>query len=83
MEFSFQFVAQLGRLPVEVASLRHCTGMLSHLTSSNPNVPNCTEGVISHAKIKDIKAMVCVFCSYAVFVLDIALKVKPSFVLQS
>jgi hypothetical protein len=49
----------LGRLPVEPAALREEVGMLFHSTSPNPNVPYWrTEGVISRAKIEDIKAMV-------------------------
>jgi hypothetical protein len=49
-------------LPVEPAALRDCSedvGMLFHSTSPNPNVPYWRpEGVISRAKIEDIKAMV-------------------------
>ncbi|XP_071684049.1 uncharacterized protein [Lolium perenne] len=52
---------KLGRLPVEPAALRDCSedvGMLFHSTSPNPNVPYWRpEGVISRAKIEDIKAM--------------------------
>lgn len=54
---------QLGRLPIELAALNNCreeVEMLFPLTLPIPNVPNWSvDGVISHAKLKDAKPMVC------------------------
>jgi hypothetical protein len=52
----------LGWLPVEHAALRDCredVERLFPLTSPIPNVPEWSvNGIISHAKVKDIRPMV-------------------------
>jgi hypothetical protein len=59
----FLFLPQLGRLPIELAALRHCleeVEMLFPLTTRIPSAPVWSiEGVISHAKTQDKKPIVC------------------------
>ena len=58
----FPFVAQYGRLPIELAARRDCmeeVEILFPLTSPIPTIPNWSiDGIISHAKSESAKPLV-------------------------